>query len=173
MPILKADALKYFQDVRAHFAAYHNHKETSAWAAVAVYLAITLQIAGGATSPAAVEERIARSLTVGLLAIAMAIYVSFQLARRKNAADYVAASLAIIIEYLPIVDGPIPNEDAFRLVPSTDYDHQSPHVLPKIILEKANELKDKGQATLKNLERTMYFSVSAVTLVAMALIWFK
>jgi hypothetical protein len=46
-------------------------------------------------------------------------------------------------------------------------------VLPKIILEKANELKDKGQATLKNLERTMYFSVSAVTLVAMALIWFK
>jgi len=34
----KEDAIEYLQDIRQHYNAYHEHKEKSAWAGVAIYV---------------------------------------------------------------------------------------------------------------------------------------
>jgi hypothetical protein len=171
MAISKEDVLKYFADMRSHYAAYHNHKETSAWAAVAIYLVIVIQIVGTVTANANGLERFVGSVAIFLLWASVSIYTSTQFRLRKDAAGYVAACQALSVEYLSSELEQI-DEVLFRLIESPDAGHHSPHVLPKIILDKAEQLKSVGQTMRHRLENTMYF-LSAIGLAGVGIVIFR
>jgi hypothetical protein len=172
MPLMKTDVLKYLEAVQANYSAYHNHKETSAWGAAAVYAAIVVQISGGATSASNDLERLSRIVGILLLAGAVVRYVWKQFELREVAGNQEVACLALMAESLLKEDREFLPE-SFELSRSPDSTHATPYVMPRIITDKVAELKNKGQGSRRTLENTMYFALTAVTLAGIAMIWFR
>jgi hypothetical protein len=173
MNITKADVLKYLSDTRSHYAQYHNHKESSAWAAAAFYILFLIQISSSINRELSCfpYHRMAVLLVIVVLAIAVFFYLKAQFGMRRNAANYIAACFALTAEYLVKEEAGI-NADAFTLVQTTDNQHHSPHILPKAILDKAAHFEKIGHGTRKLLETSIYIVISVTTLVALARILF-
>ena len=167
MTVEKNDALKYFSELRSHFSAYHNHKEASAWGAAVVYLVLLGQILG-AVKDRSYAVKVGAFFLVEILLVAVWVYVSAQFARRRDAANYIGACLALSAECLASQYDLLPS-DSFRLVKSKDDDQHSPHVLAAIVLEKAKKLDEVGHGTRIRLERSVKM-VLAVTALAAGLV---
>lgn len=170
MSVPKSDALKYLSDTRSHFAQYHNHKEASAWAAAAVYIALLIQIStsvGGQLS--CLTVRVLAVVLVIVLGAAVGLYLRAQFRMRRFAANYVAACFELSAEYLRKDETEI-DPNAFALVPPTnkdDKDHHSPYFLPGSILEKAKYFDTVGHGIRKCLQRIIYIVMAFITLAAL------
>lgn len=168
----KEDVLKYFSDLRSHYAAYHNHKETSGWVAAALYLGGILQLAGTMSTNALPIERGVRCSVILLLAWLAYIYITTQLTMRKDAANYVAACLFLSLEYL-FVDQKDINQELFKTGEQPNSQSHSPLVLPKIIKTKVEEYANVGQETRTYLENAIYYSLTILTVVALVAVAFR
>ncbi len=166
MELKKDNVLKYFSDLRAHYAAYHNHKETSAWVASALYLGGILQLAGSMATNALLVERVVRGSIILLLAFLGYKYISTQFKMRRDAANYVAACLVLSLEYLSIDENEIKGE-WFKTEEQGNSESHSPLVLPKIILEKVRVYATAGQQTRTYLENSVIYSLTILTVVAL------
>src|SRR5712691_8413127 len=97
----KADVLKYLADTRAHYAAYHNHKEVSAWAGVVIYVVFAAQIAFARDELFNTQAIVYVAWTLRVvLFLAILGYLRVQFRLRYEAANYVAALLYLSAEYL-------------------------------------------------------------------------
>ncbi len=152
MPLIKADVLKYLSDIRADYSAYHNHKEVSAWAGVALYVIFISQLLF-AKDDLLKEPLIlvAVSLLLVLLLVATIIYLNIQFRLRHEAANYANASIALSAEFLRKEEKDIKECD-FLLEDEADAGHHSPHILPKLIKTRAAKLSTVGQKFQKWLK---------------------
>jgi hypothetical protein len=164
MAIKKEDVLKYLSDTRSHYLQYHNHKEASAWAAAALYILFLIQIS------TAIKEKLSCDLVylvmgfIVVIGVAVFIYLQAQFSMRRNAANYIAACFALIVEYLHKEDIDIGKDgDVFKLEETTDNNHHSPHILPKVILTKARHFDTIGHGTRKRLEWSIYIVLIIIT----------
>jgi len=171
MSVTRSEVLKYLSDTRSHFAQYHNHKEASAWAAAAVYIAFLVQIStsvGGQLS--CLMGRGLAVILVIVLGVAVCRYLRAQFRMRHYAANYIAACFELSAEYLR-KDQTEFNPDTFALVDPSDKedkDHHSPYILPKTILEKAKHFDTVGHGIRKRLECIIYIVIAVITLAALA-----
>lgn len=171
MPRTKTDVLKYLADARAHYAAYHNHKEVSAWAGVVLYVVFTAQIIF------AREETLNSQgvvCTVWVLSIifflSFLLYLHTQLCLRHEAANYVAALLVLSAEYLGKEDAEIKEAD-WLVEPKADAGHHSPQILPKQVLNKALEMDRVGHGSRRKLEAAAYVIVVVSFLASIVRLW--
>ncbi len=105
MPNDKENLLKYVSDTRAHYSQYHNHKETSAWAGVALHAVICAQIIfarGDFFTQDTVRWCALAFIT--LFSLIVFAHLSIQLRLRHIAANYVAALMFLGAERLTSVD---------------------------------------------------------------------
>jgi hypothetical protein len=166
----KADFLKYLQEVRSHYSAYHNHKETSAWAAATLYLAFAIQIATARDMTSGWEGAI-RIVAIISLAVAVCRYVEKQFELRQVAASMVEASLALFIEYIPKKEPP-PSE-LFCLSTVVNLEQQTPNIIPKFLESKATELASKGQGARLRFERTIYWVMAMAAIFGSMIIYLR
>jgi len=178
MPRTKAEILKYLADTRSHYAAYHNHKEVSAWAGVVLYVVFAVQVAFARDEMFKSKPIVyaACLLSVVFFLIILA-YLKTQFRLRRDAANYVAALLYLGVEYLGKDDATLKKEEKdedmrWILEAKHDVGHHSEQVLPKLVLTKALEMDDVGHGDRKKLEAAAY-GIVVLSFVADALrLWF-
>ena len=162
--------LSLFADIAKQYVAYHNHKETSAWAAVALWLAIVLQVSTSLVKQAGLVCS-SRCLIVSTLVVGAALvlfYLCRQFELTRDAANYVAACTALSGE---IVSGQRRIENPLELAPPSNGDRRTlaSHTLPRLVLETATRLESGGQGSRRFLERVGYALVIASTLVGIGI----
>jgi|SRR2546426_1264784 len=173
MQLDKADVLKYLSDMRAHFAAYHNHKEVSAWAGVLLYVIFATQIAFAPTELFKTNAAVFSAyLLVVTLWLVVLLYLGAQLTSRVEAANYVAALLLLSTEYLTKDQHDIKIE-GWSPRPKPDACYQSEVVLPAIVYAKADEMKKVGQRTLWLLALAPIALVTLSFFAAASRLWFR
>ena len=100
MPDFRDEVLKLLSDIHAREVAYHNHKETSAWAGAALYavlVASTVQVFHSAHPPDP-SFRWWYTGYVVVLANVAAGYLFHQFRLRRRASAYVAAADLVRME---------------------------------------------------------------------------
>src|SRR6266571_1093808 len=172
MAIEKDQLLKYLGDLRAYYATYHNHKEISAWAAI-VFAGLLAGPGAGTIATVTINStplRVTASVIVVAVLLAVVAYLMEQFRAKAYSANVVAAcdfwatfALTVNTEQL--------RPDDFVVAEADDVRIQAPHVLPKCIRTKADELSKKGQAARKAIESVAYVLVVALFGLVGARIW--
>src|SRR3990172_3873134 len=99
---MRDEILKYLEEIRSHYANYHNHKETSAWAAVAVFMVFLAQIFRPLFQ-GEIDKIIEKgSVTVIIIALTIIIYIYLkkQFELRAVGAGVVAAAFYLKTELI-------------------------------------------------------------------------
>lgn len=168
----KEDVLRFLSDIRSYYATYHNHKEASAWAGIVLFSALISKIAtyfGEEPSLACGVKTLETISVLGLLTLAL-LFVFMQFKSRRSAANLAAASLALTAKFVFKKEEEILSSD-FAVMSSDEKDQQAPHVLPKIVLDKAKEVDTLGSGTRKKLEWVGYLVLFGSAVLALVRIW--
>ena len=171
MGLIKSDVLKYLSDTRAHYAAYHNHKEVSAWAGVALYVLLIVQILFAKDEFLKSSGIIAgTSILIVILLVVMLLYLKTQFSLRREAANYVAALLYLSAHHLRSNENDIQQEN-FLIAVKTDSGHHSPQILPKIVQDMASEMDWVGHGARRRLEFVAFSIVLVISAAALLRLW--
>ena len=163
--------IDYYENCRSHYTTYHNHKEISAWAGLALFVFFA-----GFVNLIKVPEtlKFEGALIVTLLVCVVALlvfrYISAQLEMKDVGGSYVAAAIAFITD---LISGEISDEklhEYLHVKESPDLKAQSRHVLPQKFIEKAEVLNTRGRG-FQDTTKAMIYGILA--LVAMLLITSK
>src|SRR5207249_12057404 len=95
MPDSRSEILDLLGGIQSLYGNYHNHKETSAWAAVALYAVVLSQVANAIARGLlpSYRQRAWAAVAVTVLSTLVCVYLFGQFRLRKRAADFVAACI--------------------------------------------------------------------------------
>lgn len=144
------DMLKLLADCGSQSAAYHNHKENSAWASLALAVVVIAQIVTIVIRDGMAGDitRFAASTAILLIGVTAFSFMNAQFRLRAFAGNVSGACLLL---RLRIING----ADVLMAIPDTivnDTGRQASHVLPSAVLECAKELEAKGTRGRSHLE---------------------
>lgn len=167
----REETLKLLSDYSSHFASYHNHKETSAWAGVAlgvVTIGQLLMVSMRATAPGiAVKAALCGAIVmVGALTYA---FFNTQLTLRRRAAALLAACLSMRLQMLEderAGGAPLTLSAPRREIRARHM--QTSYFLPEQLTQKADEFEAKGTGIGNKLDQ--YTRVTVVTVSAAAVL---
>jgi hypothetical protein len=164
------EILKLLSDIHAREATYHNHKETSAWAAAAVYaafIASTFMASGGNFVNA--SPCLYTAFVLVLTAITLR-YVTVQYRLCRWASAYVAASDFVRME---IVSNPGPlNRAEFKPVPLVGATGNDLNTwVPQRLHAELARVQQQGQGARSSLELLVYLFIAIVTTGALYRAW--
>lgn len=133
------EVISFYESVKQHYGAYHNHKEISAWGGLVLYLLFAnaisdLKMPTECTTCAAIIT----TLFVGLFVSLVYLYISKQFFLKDIGGARVAAALAILSELISqkMTEAEL---SAYMFVQETgDENTQSSWVLPKRLLDRSN-----------------------------------
>jgi hypothetical protein len=169
----REETLELLADYTSHFASYHNHKETSAWAGVAlgvVTIGQLLMVAarGGATGAPAKAALCAAIVIVGSLTYA---FFNTQLALRRRAAALLAACFTLRLQMLEAerTGGPVLTLTAPQREVRGRH-MQTSHFLPTELVDAADAFEAKGTGMGEKLDRYTRLTIIAVPLAAILII---
>jgi hypothetical protein len=133
----------YLNDMRQHYAIYHNHKEAMAWAGVVLFYVLL----AGVIKAAPLDGVSARFVSFGIIIVAVLVYgyAREQLRLKAYAANIIAACIFFLTESLGS-DSWGQDRDAFTVIRPEEGNRygQSPFFLPKFVQDKARELGQVG-----------------------------
>lgn len=169
---MREEILSYLEEIRSHYSTYHNHKEASAWAAVAVFLGLIALFLGALFRhelDVLKEKQLAVSI-IATVALVFSIYIWKQFCLCRIAASNVAAAFYLKTQLIgkpkqKIIPG------HYDLRPSTEPKLQYLHVLPRAVLEKSDEFKNKGTGERTALEWLAYAMVWLPIAVIIFMLW--
>ena len=147
----REEVLKYLNDMRQHYATYHNHKEIMAWAGVALYFVLLAGLIRAPGLGGSWALKLIGVIAVICIAIVVRNYVSKQFSLKSYAANAVAACAYLYADLVAKVDK-TPAAGDFDITPTTDKCGQSPYVLPKFVQEKLSQFESLGQAPGRTIE---------------------
>jgi hypothetical protein len=169
----REETLKLLTDYTSHFATYHNHKEVSGWAGVALGVVTIGQLlmAGMRESTNGVPAKAA--LCAAILVIGTLTYSFFntQLALRRRAAALLAACFSIRLQMLEAerTGGPVLTLSSPRREIRTRH-MQGSHFLPEELLQTADTFEVKGTGTGDKLDRYTRLTIITVPVAAILVI---
>jgi len=159
--------LRYLSDLRAHEGAYHNHKELSAWGAIALAVLIAgpllASVIGGHPNP--IWLRWIVLAVVAVIWIGLWLYIRMQFHLRSWAANVVNACGYWSTVVLTMDDSDIEPE-RFKLEPRPDRIKQGPYTLPACVAEYAEHLAPAAGGALRTLEGGVYSVLGALGVLA-------
>lgn len=138
----KQDAIEYLQDIREHYNNYHEHKEKSAWAGVALYVLfagtlLPIQLRG----PNEIAYDILYTSFILIVATLVFLYVRNQFDLKNEGRVYVAAAMQLTTEIMAMDDQEFEANDFFKLPETEDQEYDSDEILPNQVLNKADEFR--------------------------------
>jgi hypothetical protein len=170
-PNSRDEVLKLLSDIHTREAAYHNHKEASAWAAAAVYAAF---VASTLTSSFSTFISASPCLYVAYVLVLATIavrYISVQYRLCRWASAYVAATDFVRMEIVskpnvgfdPAEFGPVP------LVGANGNDLNT--WLPKRLHAEVARVQQQGQGARNTLEVLAYLFVVVIAVGGLYRAW--
>ncbi|MCI5191874.1 MAG: hypothetical protein D3919_07730 [Candidatus Electrothrix sp. AW5] len=171
--IMKDKVIEYYENTRQYYGTYHNHKEISAWAALALYI-VFASLINGITLPIKLKIESASILTVFVLAVAILVYryISTQIKMKDMAAAHAATAFLFLSEILS--DDKNNNEliEYLKIEESDDTSVQSSHVLPRKFLKKSKVLNIRGRGFQDTTRSMIYSILFLVTLLVIFVKWY-
>lgn len=166
------DITSFLGDIAGYYGGYHRHKETSAWAGVVLFVSLNIWLIGklGTSVHTSVQSKCAFSSILAVLLLAFLVYLRQQFRARKRAADIVAACFALRSELVG-QDSTIPSRADYLPPERGDGEFQSSHVLPRAVLDRADQIGSVGQGVRRKLELAAYTIVVVVAVFAIGTIW--
>lgn len=155
----KSEVIDFYKSTNQYFATYHNHKETSAWAGLVLYMAFA-----GLMNLFKVPNNnetgiILLSVLILVITVFIFLYVSNQLKMKNKAGAYSAAIFIIVNELLIAGDlSESEMKDYLRVEKSDDTKGHGKHTLPKRLLDEAEILAKKGKG-FRYQTRLMTFGI--------------
>lgn len=151
------EILKHLNVIQSHYASYHNHKETAAWAGLVLSVLLQWNVAGAVAKVAALSCELRTAVIVAeLLVVGLTwAYLCKQFALRRRGGDIAGACIALASEIIGNPSGQINAKD-YLPTDVHDAEFQSGNVLPATVLRRANELSEGGQGARQTLERLAY-----------------
>lgn len=170
-PNSRDEVLKLLSDIHAREATYHNHKETSAWAAAAVYAAFVASTLTSSFSTFVSASPCWYAAYVFVLAAIAVRYISIQYRLCRWASACVAATDFVRMEIVskpnvgfdPTDFGPVP------LVGSNGSDLNT--WLPKRLHAEVARVQQQGQGARGTLEVLAYLFVVAIAVGGLYRAW--
>lgn len=172
----RKEVLDFLKDINTHYGTYHNHKETLAWAAVALFVALIVGFAATLFRlpdqfEVSCDVRTLFTFVVLIIAGVFWFYLKKQFALRKQAGDYAAACLrlrSVILSNpstaLNLDDWGPPREEPTQQM-------QSRQVLPRAVIKEADNVSQSGQDFRVSLERCAYGILLVLVLAVLFAIW--
>ena len=166
------EILKHLNAIQSHYAAYHNHKETAAWAGLVLSLFFQWNVAGAVAKAGPMSCELRTTVIVAELFVIVLTWVFLrkQFTLRRRGGDIAGACIALASE---IVGNPSGSFDAAEYLPNDihDTEFQSSNVLPARVLRRANELSAGGQGARQTLEWLAYGLLSVSGALSVAWVW--
>lgn len=167
----REEILKYLSDLQSHYAAYHNHKETTAWGGVALFFLLlpNLTTVIGAGPSLSCPTICAATFGIIAITVVMIMYMHQQFALRRRGGDLVAASCFLRAGY--IAGTTMIDVKQFAPPVTGHGPMKSGYCLPIVVLDKANELEKQGQGALYTLENCGYALIIFICLFCIMKLW--
>lgn len=164
----RKEVLDFLKDLQSHYGTYHNHKENVGWAGVALFVVLMAGVASVLRQylPPAIPSmatRIGMSVVVVGAAIVCWLYVQKQFDLRKRAADLVAACIFLQSRLVSDPSALLKTMDWAPPPQTAAGSMQSSHVLPRAVLQAADELSVVGQTSRGLLERCAFALLLGIT----------
>lgn len=169
---MKEKVIQYYENTRQFYGIYHNHKEISAWAALALYVLFgTLIIL--VEAPENYKIFATSVLTLLVLSVLGLVYryISAQLKLKDMASSYVAAAFVFLSGLISEEKNEEELKRYLEIKESSDTSAQSSHVLPFIFLEKAKILNKRGRGFQDTTRAMIYGILILITVVVIAEKW--
>jgi hypothetical protein len=166
------EILHYLAGAVAYWGAYHNHKETSAWAAVAF-----MGVLGGfapkmaeAVGPASLASKSLAAGAIAAFTVLASLYLREQLRLRRRAAALVHACFYLQALYISKPDVAIL---AAVFAPADDVrpETQSHSSVPHEVESVCRGFATKGTGPLRTLEGLAQVFIWLIGLILVALLW--
>jgi hypothetical protein len=149
--------VEYYKGIVEYYGIYHNHKEISAWAGLGLHVLYC-----GATSAVQVPEN-SKILSVTIIALAVIFsaalvysYIHAQLEMKDRGGAIAGAAGLILAEILKKDESQLKATDYLSIEESADKLAQSAHVLPIILLKKADILTTRGSGYQDTTKKITY-----------------
>lgn len=138
----KQVAIEYLQEIRQHYNEYHEHKEKSAWAGVALYVLFSgtllpIQLRG----PNEVVYDVVYTAFILMVATLVFLYIRNQFDLKDEGRVYVAATMQLTTELIAMDEQEFEASDFFQLPATENRQYDSDEILPDAILERADEFR--------------------------------
>lgn len=167
------EVLKLLADYTSHFATYHNHKEVSGWAGVALGVVTIGQLLMVGMRESANGQPAKAALCAAIILIGSLTYSFFntQLALRRRAAALLAACFSMRLQMLEAerTGGPLVTLSAPRREIRVRH-MQGSHFLPEELLQTADLFEGKGTGTGDKLDRYTRLTIVTVPVAAILII---
>ena len=157
----KAQALEYFDHLHSSYAAYHDHKENTAWAALALYMVVVIQLAGTLGASTDHIEKAGRAGVLIIVGIVLNGFIGTQLKLCRTGSQYASAALALYTEYLTKEPDQMLEGD-FKINQPGQSEYQSSFTIADIVEKKRKDFEKLGGKNRLLLENTVLFMVALI-----------
>ncbi len=168
---MKEQIFQYYATTRDLYESYHNHKEVSAWAGLALYVVFCGALLGP-NPPASYHMLFAGSLTFLVLVVAVLIfiYVRTQL-RMKDRGGAISSAASYLLAEV-VRDSSATADKYLTIEESGVKEEQAAHVLPAVLLKKAEVFDIPGRG--RHITRWMVYGLLCVTtLGSLGFVWLR
>lgn len=161
----RTEVLKYLGDTYTYYGRYHDHKETSAWVAVALWITAmgTVIVHSVKEDPTTYVGRIGLGLLIIVLGFSFFSYVLTQLRQRSHASDVVAAASYLSVAIIGGKRG-LTHLD-FEVQSETYRGDKDWHCFPSCLLKEIRNMRVQDREIRARLECLAY-SLLAVSSIA-------
>lgn len=169
---MKQFLVDYYANTTQYYGTYHNHKEVSAWAGLALHVLFCGLIIR-ADTPAHLMLITTTGLTVAVLVVAYTAfrYIENQLEMKDRAGALAGAAGFLLAEILRTDESKLKADDYLLVSESSDTQAQSSHVLPDRLLKKADVLNTRGRGFQDRTRAMVYALLALSTLSVIGLKW--
>ena len=169
---MKDKVVQYYENTRQYYGTYHNHKEVSAWAGLALYV-LFAGIVNWVRLPDKFKITIVVVLTVFVILVFILVYryISTQIKMKDLAGAYAGTSSVFLSE---LISGEISEDELKQYIEiedSADTSAQSKHVLPKKFLKKSEILNTRGRGFQDTTRSMIYGILFLVTILVLVVKW--
>ena len=162
----------YYDNTRQYYGTYHNHKEISAWAGLALYV-LFCGFVVRAEVPSNVQLLATTCITIAVVVAAWFVfrYVENQLAMKDQGGALAGAAAFLLAEILRTDESKLKPDDYLVVVESPDTTPQSKHVLPDRLLQKAAVLNTRARGFQDRTKWMIYGLLALSTVSFIGLKW--
>ena len=169
---MKDKIIQYYENTRQYYGAYHNHKEISAWAGLALYV-LFAGLVNWVSLPDKYKIPAVIILTLFVIAVLILVYryISTQIKLKDIGGAYVAAALIFLSELISEEKTKEELKEYMKIEDSADTNAQSPYVLPKIFLKKSAIQNTRGRGFQDTTRSMIYGILILVTILVLSVKW--
>ncbi len=165
------DVSGYLATLLSFYRTYHDHKETMAWAGLALYTIVAVQLPRAMSFIQSDSLYLKSIVTIlfAIVSVVMFLYIRIQFKLRKRSADYMAAIQSYYSNRNWLLNIENSDQSQFEVQRrSKRTDGLVHHKLPKYLIDAADETARFPDTTLKNLERCCYSLLWIITFIILA-----